>query len=98
MLDGTQAPDKAAAPSLSRVNEAVATLYGAVGQASAAPTSAQENASKATTQEFDHVMKVWNEFKMTDVSAVNAQLRSAGHAEIRVDAKPKMEEASPNEE
>jgi hypothetical protein len=85
-------------PALSQVNEDVAGLYGAVGQASAAPTAAQQNAAAAAEHDLGIVMKVWNQLKATDLAAINAQLKSAGQAEIRLESNPQMEGAAPNEE
>jgi hypothetical protein len=51
------APEKP--PTLSDVQSAVATLYGAIERADATPTAAQVQAVNQTATRFDAVMKQW---------------------------------------
>ena len=83
---------------LSRVNGQAATLYQQVWQADAAPTSAQMDA--LTSAEHDHadVMKRWEEFKASDLPALNHQLHDAQTPEIRLDSDPPAEEPQADEE
>jgi len=78
-----QAPRGAAAggtpaPTLGRVNGTAGSLYGAIGQADAAPTAAQVQAVSALAEEFASVMKSWGVLTSTDLPALNDQLKAAG--------------------
>jgi photosystem II stability/assembly factor-like uncharacterized protein len=92
--------DKAAAstPALSQVNTSVFGLYGAVEQASAAPTRAQQETAKTLESNFDAAMKSWNDLKANDLPKMNSELRSAGQSEIQLESNPKMQDSAPNEE
>ncbi|HKC70818.1 MAG TPA: hypothetical protein VKB60_04300 [Terriglobales bacterium] len=63
---------------LTRVNSDVASLYGDVDRADAAPTLAETNAMAETEHNFASVMQRWNVLKNTDLPALNRQLRNAG--------------------
>jgi photosystem II stability/assembly factor-like uncharacterized protein len=63
---------------LTRVNGDVASLYGDVDRADAAPTQAEANAMAETEHNFASVMQRWNALKDTDLPDLNRQLRSAG--------------------
>jgi hypothetical protein len=77
----------AAEPTLTRENTAVGTLYGAIGQADAAPTVAQRNAVADVERDLSAVMKRWEEIKKSDLPALNRQLKNANLPEIRLDTK-----------
>ncbi len=87
ILGGTTpaAASTASEPTLTRENGAVNTLYGGVGQADAAPTTAQINAVTDTERDLAAVMKRWEELKQSDLPAVNRQLKKANLPEIRPD-------------
>jgi hypothetical protein len=80
------------------VNTSVFGLYGAVEQASAAPTRAQQETAKTLKSNFDAAMKSWNNLKANDLPKMNSELRSAGQSEIRLESNPKMQDSAPNEE
>ena len=69
---------------LTRVNSDVASLYGDVGRADAAPTVAYTNAMAETERNFATVMQRWNALKNTDLPALNRHLRSAGLPQIQL--------------
>jgi len=71
---------------LTRVNGDVASLYGDVDRADAAPTLAETNAMAETEHNFASVMQRWNVLKNTDLPAFNRQLRGAGLPEIQLRA------------
>ncbi len=54
------APPAEKPPTLTSVQSAVSTLYGAIDRADAAPTRAQIEAVNATATKFDAVMKRWD--------------------------------------
>ena len=77
---------------LSRESGAVGTLYGAIGQADAAPTAAQINAVAESERGLSAVMKRWEEIKNSDLPALNGRLKKAKLPEIKVESKPQTEE------
>ena len=79
-----------AEPTLTRENGAVGTLYGAVGQADAAPTAAQVDAMADIERDLSTVMKRWEEIKKSDLPALNRQLKSAHLPEIGLEATAQM--------
>jgi photosystem II stability/assembly factor-like uncharacterized protein len=91
-----------AAPSpevtLSRVNGEASTLYGQVWQADAEPTSSQMEAMASTDHDAADVMKRWNDFKNSDLPALNRQLREAKTPEIQLESNLQAEEPQADEE
>jgi photosystem II stability/assembly factor-like uncharacterized protein len=83
---------------LTRVNSAAGTLYQQVWQADAEPTTAQLSAATATEHEAEDVLKRWNEFKSSDLPALNQQLRNSNVPEVHVDARPQGDESQADEE
>jgi len=83
---------------LGRVNGAAGGLYGAVTGADAAPTATQLAAAAATASDLTAVMKRWEDFKKTDLAALNRQLQSANLPPIDPEQKPKAEKEPPEEE
>jgi photosystem II stability/assembly factor-like uncharacterized protein len=79
--------------SLAHGNEAVGTLYGSVGQADVAPTTAQVNAAADVEHELSTVLKRWEEIKKSDLPALNVQLKSANLGVISLESKPQTEDA-----
>ena len=80
-------------PNLTRESAAVGMLYGAIGQADAAPTAAQLNAVVETERELTAVMKRWDEIKTSDVPVLNRQLKKTNVQEIRIETKQQKEDA-----
>jgi photosystem II stability/assembly factor-like uncharacterized protein len=74
-----------AQPTLNQVNGAVASLYSAVGQADAAPTAAQLNATEDAEQKLSALMKSWEEIKSYELPALNKELHGAKLSEIHPD-------------
>jgi photosystem II stability/assembly factor-like uncharacterized protein len=83
---------------LTRVNGQADTLYGEVWQADAAPTSSQTQALAALAADSASVLKRWQEFKSSDLSAMNRELREAKLPEISMDTDRHQEEIETNEE
>ena len=71
-------------PTLGRAASAIGALYGEIDRADAAPTPAQLAAIDAAEKDFSAVLKVWQEFRSTDVPALNRQLKAAGLAELQL--------------
>jgi len=85
-------------PTLGRSAGAIAGLYGELDRADAAPTSAQLAAIDETEKDFSAVLKLWQEFQASDLAALNRQLKSAGLAELRIEAAAQDEKAGGNNE
>ncbi len=83
---------------LSRVNGQASTLYGQVWQADAEPTSSQMEAMATTEHDTSDVMKRWNEFKNSDLPALNRQLREANAPQIQLESNIQSEEPQADEE
>jgi len=73
-------------PTLGRSAGAIAGLYGELDRADTAPTAAQLAAIDATEKDAAAVQKLWQEFQASDVPALNRQLKSAGLAELHLEA------------
>ena len=69
---------------LNRVNGDVATLYGDVDRADAAPNSAQVSAMAETEHNFADVMQRWKAIKNADLPALNRQLQAAGLSQVEL--------------
>ena len=78
--------------SLSRVNGQAATLYQQIWQVDAAPTSPQAEALAMVERDDQEVMKRWNDFKKTDLPALNQLLRQAQIPEIQIQSDSHHEE------
>jgi len=83
---------------LGRVNGAAATLYVSVSNVDAAPTASQTTAAATGERDLSSVMKRWDEFKKTDVAALNRQLQSANLSAIQLEQKPKPAAEAQDEE
>jgi hypothetical protein len=83
---------------LGRTNGQAATLYQQVWQADAEPTSSQMEAIAATEHASADVLKRWNEFKSTDLPALNRVLRESKVPEIQLEANAHQEEPQVDEE
>ena len=91
------AAGKAQTPDLDTVNGNISTLYGAVGQADAAPTAAQINAISAAEQDLAAAMKTWDTTK-AELGQVNEQLRGANLPEIKPETAPTTDPDQGDEE
>ena len=83
---------------LSRVNGQANTMYGQVWQVDAEPTSAQLQAVAAIDRDYESVMKRWNEFKTTDLAALNRALRNEKLPEIQIESVIRPNEPQTDEE
>jgi len=83
---------------LSRVNGQAGTLYQQVWQVDAEPTSSQTEAASATERDRADVLKKWNDFKATDLPALNRLLRDSKIPELQLEADPHQEESQVDEE
>jgi len=83
---------------LVRINGQAATLYQQVWQADAEPTSSQMEAIAATEHASVDVLKRWNEFKSSDLPALNRVLRESKVPEVQLDAGGYQEETQVDEE
>ncbi len=91
--------DSAAAvtPDLTTVNGNISTLYGAIGQADAAPTAAQVAAVGSAQQDFATAIKQWDSVK-GELPQINQKLRAAGLPEITPEAMPTTDPDQVDEE
>jgi photosystem II stability/assembly factor-like uncharacterized protein len=86
LLEGEK-DSKSKAPTLRSINEKSGTLYGEIEQADVAPTAAQIAAATAVDSDFATVMKSWNQWKTTELSDLNRQLKVANLPEVKVEMK-----------
>ncbi len=80
-------------PTLTRASAAVDALYTSVGQADAAPTTAQINAAADTERDLSALVKRWEEIKNSDLPALNRQLNSVNLPEIHLESKAPTDES-----
>ncbi|HKH98387.1 MAG TPA: hypothetical protein VJ999_04705 [Candidatus Sulfotelmatobacter sp.] len=83
---------------LNRVNGQAGALYQQVWQVDAEPTSAQMQALAATEHDSADVLKRWNEFKSSDLPALNRSLREAKAPEVVLESSTPHEEPQADEE
>jgi hypothetical protein len=83
---------------LSRVNGQAETLYAQVWQADAEPPAAQMAVVAATERDSADVLKHWNDFKNTDLPALNRVLRESKVPEVKLEADLHQEESQVDEE
>jgi hypothetical protein len=83
---------------LGRVNGQAGTLYMQVWQADAEPTAAQLESLSATERDSTDVMKRWNDFKNSDLPALNKMLRESNTPEVKLEADLHPEESQVDEE
>ena len=89
----TPAVPGASEPTLTRASAAVDALYTGVGQADAAPTTAQINAAADTERDLSALMKRWDEIKNSDLPALNRQLKNANLPEIHLESNAPTDES-----
>ena len=82
------------APTLSKVEGDVGTLYGVVSGPDAAPTASQVAAMAEIEREFSGVTKQWDEIKNAALPALNEKLRGVNLPEINLNLRPKAMEES----
>jgi photosystem II stability/assembly factor-like uncharacterized protein len=83
---------------LTRVNSQAATLYGAVSQVDAEPTTAQTEALASVEREGADALKRWAELKKSELPAVNKLLRGSQAPELKVDDGIDLPEVDVDEE
>jgi photosystem II stability/assembly factor-like uncharacterized protein len=99
LLEGAEKPaeDSKPEPTLGDVAGEASSLYGMVGQADTAPTTAQKNAASGLEERVVLVTKRWDEVK-ADIPALNQKLKAASLPEIHPEQKPEAEESGGSEE
>lgn len=85
-------------PTLSRRSGEASTLYQEIWQSDAEPTSAQMEALAPVERSSSDLLKRWNEFKSTDVPALNRKLRAAHAPEIEAEKDMRHDEMEMDEE
>jgi len=85
-------------PTLNRLNGEVSTLYQEVWQPDAEPTSAQMDALAAKDRESPDVLKRWDDFKKTELPALNRVLKEAKIPEINLQTDLAKEDPGLDEE
>ena len=89
LLDGAEKTSTAeAAPGLDGLAGETASLYGQVGQADAAPTSAQEQAAAHAVSELGEVLPAWERIKALSIPDMNRQLQAAHLPALNLEQKP----------
>ena len=83
---------------LARVAGQAGALYQQVWQADAEPTSSQMEGLATAEHDGADVLRRWNEFKSSDVPALNHQLRDAKAPEIVVERDPHPQELEGDDE
>jgi len=71
---------------LSRINGEVGTLYQAIWQPDAEPTSSQMEAVERTEHESSEILSRWRDLKNTDLPALNRLLHEAQAPEIQIES------------
>jgi photosystem II stability/assembly factor-like uncharacterized protein len=87
-----------AVPGLERTNNDLASLYGEIGMADAAPTAAEARDTVATLQKATTVMQHWNKWKQKGLPGLNRALHSAGLKEINPETKAPIEMGAGDED
>ena len=79
LADGPDKPPEGAVPpaALGNINGDIATLYGLVNGADAAPTLAIVTTTRKIAGNFNPLMKTWEAHKAKDIPAMNRQLSDA---------------------
>ena len=85
-------------PTLNRLSAQAGTVYQQIWQVSAEPTSSQAEAIAAVERDGAQIMKRWNDFKTTEVPALNKQLHDSQVPEIKIQTDVQPEESSVDEE
>jgi hypothetical protein len=75
-------------PTLGRSSGAIAGLYAELDRSDAAPTASQLNAIDSAQKDWEAVSKLWQDFKSTDLPALNGQLKTAGLPELQLASVP----------
>jgi hypothetical protein len=83
---------------LRRANNDANTLYQAIWLADAEPTSSQMEALARTEKDVASLLQRWNEFKQSDLPALNRALRESKAPEIQLEPEPHHEEPQVDEE
>jgi hypothetical protein len=83
---------------LSRVNGQLGILYGQVWMVDAEPTSTQAEAMAATERDAADVMKRWEALKTSDLPALNREMKQANLPELKIEAAPRQDDSSVDEE
>jgi len=86
------------APALKPLNTSIATLYGDVERADAAPTAILLENTEGAERVFPVVMKRWEVLKTKDIPALNRLLPSANLSLINPESSPQAEEPHGDEE
>ena len=92
------APAKPEEVTLRRVNDQAGTLYAAIWQVDAEPTSSQIEALTAVERDSTVAAKRWREFTNTDLPALNQLLRQSKVPELQLEPDPHPVEAQVDEE
>jgi hypothetical protein len=89
LLDGSSAEASKSGPALDALAEQATTLYLQLGQADEAPTVAQQQAVEQIGQQGSDAVQQWEQFKKSDIPAMNERLRIAHLSSINLDRQPK---------
>jgi hypothetical protein len=74
------------------------TLYGMIWGVDAGPTAVQTSLSQGLVRDLPAALKRWEDFKSAELTKINAQLKAAGLAELKLQANPEPGEDEGNEE
>jgi len=84
-------------PALTTTNSDLTALYGAIGNADAAPTVAQVGASEKAQSTLTTLLSRWKQLKI-QLPALNSQLRQAALPELQLDLPPQEQGGGEDEE
>jgi len=98
LLEGEPKPDGEKTPGLSSNNLDLSTLYRATGQADAAPTLAQVDASRKTEASLTNLLSSWNKFKTGEIPAINQELKTTQLPVLQLDLMPQNQGEGEDEE
>ncbi len=88
IVDGTGPNAAKRLPGIDEVTAEATQLYGELEQADANPTSALLAAAAHVQMEGKEVLPGWEDFKQTQLPAMNREIRNAHHPAINPDRKP----------
>jgi len=83
---------------LGRVNGEASTLYQEIWQSDAEPTAAQTQALAVTDRESTDVLRRWDDFKRSELPALNRALKQSNVPEVDIHANFTQEEVEVDEE
>jgi photosystem II stability/assembly factor-like uncharacterized protein len=98
LADLTESATSSDNVTITRVNAQTNALYAQVWQVDAGPTSSQMEATSTVERASADAVKSWNDFRSSELPALNRQLREARLSEIQLESNLPQEESQIDEE